>query len=120
MKRPIPGSNAFIEEQLHDEARVRDRKWVTDRLEKAEEKLERIEYDWQSSGGYGSRSAITKLENEIQLCRLALSGLEQGCHRCEIRLRNINSFTKTLKAEKEAGCETVAIDRAVDLINALI
>ena len=118
MKKFIPGQDSIIEEQLRDEDHKRDLKWVRERLEKAEKKLEQLEYEWQSSG-YGSRSAITKLENEVRLCRLALHGLETGCHRCELRWRNIHSTTDTLENEKKAGFDRIDIDRAIDLIKAM-
>ena len=77
MKKFIPNQDAIIEEQLRDEDHKRDLKWVRERLEKAEKKLSELEYEWQSSG-YGSRSAITKLENEVRLCRLALRGSKRA------------------------------------------
>lgn len=118
MKTFIPNQDAIITQQLRDEDHKRDLKWVRERLEKAEKKLEQLEYEWQSSG-YGSRSAITKLENEVKLCRLALRGLEQGCYRCDLRWRNIGTTVSTLKAEKKGGFEKIDIDRAIDLIKAL-
>lgn len=119
MKTFIPNQDAIIEKQLRDEDRERDKKWVRDLLNKAEKKLEQAEYDWQLSGGYGSRSAITKYDNEVRLCRLALRGLEQGCHRCDLRLRNISTYTDKLEAEKKAGFDRIDIDRAIDLIKSL-
>lgn len=118
MKKFIPGQDSIIEEQLRDEDHKRDLKWVRERLEKAEKKLSELEYEWQSSG-YGSRSAITKLENEVRLCRLALRGLETGCHRCEMRWRNIHSTADTLEKEKKAGFDKIDIDRAIGIIKAM-
>ena len=118
MKKFIPNQEAIIEEQLRGEDHNRDLKWVTGRLEKAEKKLSELDYEWQSSG-YGSRSAITKLENEVRLCRLALRGLEQGCYRCDLRWRNIRTTVSTLEAEKKAGFDKIDIDRAIDLIKAM-
>lgn len=118
MKKFIPGQDSIIVEQLRDEDHKRDLKWVRERLEKAEKKLSELEYEWQSSG-YGSRSAITKLENEVRLCRLALRGLEQGCYRCDLRWRNIRTTAATLEAEKKAGFDKIDIDRAIDLIKAM-
>lgn len=118
MKKFIPNQDAIIEEQLRDEDHKRDLKWVRERLEKAEKKLSELEYEWQSSG-YGSRSAITKLENEVRLCRLALRGLETGCNRCEMRWRNIHSTADTLEKEKKAGFDKIDIDRAIELIKAM-
>lgn len=119
MKKFIPNEDAVIEQQLRDRDHDRDLKWVRDLLEKAEKKLEQAEYDWQSSGGYGSRSAITKFDKEARLCRLALRGLEQGCHRCDLRWRNIRTAVNTLEAEKKGGFDKIDIDRAIDLIKAL-
>lgn len=119
MKRFIPGQEAIIEEQLRNDDHDRDLKWVSERLEKAEKKLAQLEYEWQASGGYGSRSAITKLDNEVRLCRLALRGLEQGCYRCELRWRNISTTAYTLEKEKEAGLEKIDIDRAIGIIRGL-
>lgn len=118
MKKFIPNEEAVIEAELRADDRERDLKWVRERLEKAEKKLSELEYEWQSSG-YGSRSAITKLENEVRLCRLALRGLEQGCYRCDLRWRNIRTTAATLEAEKKAGFESVDIDRTIDLIKSL-
>lgn len=119
MKTFIPNQDAVIEQQLRDHDHDRDLKWVRERLEKAEEKLAKLEDDWQLSGGYGSRSAITKLDSEVRLCRLALRGLEQGCRRCDLRLRNISAHTDKLEAEKKAGFDRIDIDRAIDLIKSL-
>ena len=119
MKKFIPNQDAIIEQQLRDEDRERDKKWVRELLDKAEKKLEQAEYDWQSSGGYGSRSAMTKLENEVRLRRLALRGLEQGCYRCDLRWRNIRTTAANLEAEKKAGFDKIDIDRAIDLIKAM-
>jgi hypothetical protein len=119
MKTFIPNEDALIEQQLRDHDRDRDLKWVRERLEKAEEKLAKLEDEWQLSGGYGSRSAITKLDSEVRLCRLALRGLEQGCHRCDLRLRNISAHTDKLEAEKKEGFDKIDIDRAIDLIKSL-
>lgn len=118
MKTFIPNQDAIIEEQLRDEDHKRDLKWVRERLEKAEKKLSELEYEWQSSG-YGSRSQMTRLENEVRLCRLALRGLEQGCYRCDLRWRNIRTTAATLEAEKKAGFDKIDIDRAIDLIKAM-
>lgn len=118
MKTFIPNQEAIIEEQLRNEDHNRDLKWVRERLEKAEKKLSELEYEWQNSG-YGSRSAITKLENEARLCRLALRGLETGCRRCELRWRNIHSTADTLEKEKKAGFDKIDIDRAINLIKAM-
>lgn len=115
----IPNQDAIIEKELRDSDRERDLKWVRERLAKAEEKLGRLENEWQISGGYGSRSAITKTDNEVRLCRLALRGLEQGCHRCDLRWRNISTTADTLKTEKEAGFNKIDIDRALDMIKGL-
>ena len=101
MKTVIPNQDAIIEEQLRDEDRERDKKWVRDLLNKAEKKLEQAEYDWQSSGGYGTRSSITKYDKEARLCRLALRGLEQGCHRCDLRWRNIRNHREHSRSRKE-------------------
>ena len=118
MKTFIPNQEAIIEEQLRNDDHNRDLKWVTSRLEKAEKKLSELEYEWQSSG-YGSRSAITKLENEVRLCRLALRGLEQGCRNCDLRWRNIHSTADTLEKEKKAGFDKIDIDRAIGLIKSM-
>ena len=119
MKTFIPNQDAIIEEQLHDEDHKRDLKWVRELLDKAEKKLDQAEYDWQSSGGYGTRSSITKYDKEARLCRLALRGLEQGCYRCDLRWRNIRTTVSTLEAEKKAGFDKIDIDRAIDLIKAM-
>lgn len=119
MKTFIPNQDAIITQQLRDEDQERDKKWVRDLLDKAEKKLEQAEYDWQNSGGYGSRSAITKLDSEVRLCRLALRGLEQGCYRCDLRWRNIRTTVNTLEAEKKGGFDKIDIDRAIDLIKSL-
>ncbi len=119
MKTFIPNQDAIIDQQLRDSDRERDLKWVTERLEKAEQKLQKLENEWQLLGGYGSRAAITKLDNEVRLCRLALRGLEQGCHRCDLRWRNISATADKLSAEKEAGFEKIDIDRAIDMIKAM-
>ena len=115
----IPDQDAIIEQQLRDEAQERDEKWVRDLLDKAEKKLEQAEYDWQNSGGYGTRSSITKHDKEARLCRLALRGLEQGCYRCDLRWRNIRNTVSTLEAEKKGGFDKIDIDRAIDLIKSL-
>lgn len=115
----IPDQDAIITQQLRDEDRERDKKWVRELLDKAEKKLEQAEYDWQSSGGYGSRSAITKYDKEARLCRLALRGLEQGCYRCDLRWRNIRNTVSTLEEEKKGGFDKIDIDRAIDLIKSL-
>ena len=119
MKKFIPGQDSIIEEQLRDEDHKRDLKWVRERLAQAEKKLDRAEQEWQRSGGYGSRSQMTRLDNEVRLCRLALRGLETGCHRCDMRWRNISSLADTLEAEKRAGFDKMDIDRAIDLIKAM-
>ena len=119
MKKFIPNEDAVIEQQLRDHDHDRDLKWVRERLEKAEEKLAKLEDDWQLSGGYGSRSAITKYDKEARLCRLALRGLEQGCHRCDLRWKNISTTVSTLEEEKKGGFDKIDIDRAIDLIKAL-
>jgi hypothetical protein len=119
MKTFVPNQDAIIEQQLRDADRDRDLKWVTERLEKAEAKLSQLEDDWQNSGGYGSRSSITKCDNEVRLCRLALRGLKQSCHRCDLRWRNISTTVDTLEAEKEAGFDKIDIDRALSMIKSL-
>lgn len=119
MKTFIPNQDAIITQQLRDHDHDRDLKWVRQRLEKAEEKLVKLEDEWQLSGGYGSRSAITKYDKEARLCRLALRGLEQGCYRCELRWRNISTTVSILEAEKKAGFDRIDIDRAIDLIKSL-
>jgi methionyl-tRNA formyltransferase len=48
-----------------------------------------------------------------------LRGLEQGCHRCDLRLRNISAHTDKLEAEKKAGFDRIDIDRAIALIKSL-
>ena len=119
MKTFIPNQDAIIEEQLRDEDQERDKKWVRELLDKAEKKLEQAEDNWQNSGGYGSRSAITKYDKEARLCRLALRGLEQGCYRCDLRWRNIRTTVSTLEEEKKGGFDKIDIDRAIDLIKSL-
>ena len=81
MKKFIPNEEAVIEAKLRADDRERDLKWVRERLAQAENKLDRAEQEWQRSGGYGSRSQMTRLDNVVRLCRLALRGLETGCHR---------------------------------------
>ena len=119
MKKFIPNEEAVIEAELRADDRERDLKWVRERLAQAEKKLDRAEQEWQSSGGYGSRSQMTRLDNEVRLCRLALRGLETGCHRCDLRWRNIRTTTATLETEKKAGFDKIDIDRAIDLIKSL-
>jgi hypothetical protein len=119
MKKFIPNEEAVIEAELRADDRERDLKWVRERLAQAEKKLDRAEQEWQNSGGYGSRSQMTRLENEVRLCRLALRGLETGCHRCDMRWKNISSLVDTLEAEKRAGFDKMDIDRAIDLIKAM-
>jgi hypothetical protein len=119
MKKFIPNEEAVIEAELRADDRERDLKWVRERLAQAEKKLDRAEQEWQSSGGYGSRSQMTRLENEVRLCRLALRGLEQGCYRCDLRWRNIRTTAATLEDEKRAGFDKIDIDRAIDLIKAM-
>ena len=115
----IPNKEAVLDKELRDHDHDRDLAWVRERLDRAKTKMQRLEYEWQNSGGYGSRSAITKCDNEIKLLRLALRGLETGCHRCDMRWRNISHMTDTLKSEKKAGIKTVDIDRAIDMIKSL-
>ena len=119
MKKIIPNEEAVIEAELRADDRERDLKWVRERLAQAEKKLDRAEQEWQSSGGYGSRSQMTRLENEVRLCSLALRGLETGCHRCDMRWRNIRTTAATLETEKKAGFDKIDIDRAIDLIKAM-
>ena len=119
MKKFIPNEEAVIEAELRADDRERDLKWVRERLAQAEKKLDHAEQEWQRSGGYGSRSQMTRLENEVRLCRLALRGLETGCHRCDMRWKNISSLADTLEAEKKAGFESVDIDRVEGMIKSL-
>ena len=115
----IPNQEAIIEQELRDSDHARDLRWVRDLLEKTEKKLEKAEYDYQNSGGYGSRATITRYDKEVRLCRLALRGLEQSCYRCDLRWRNIWSFVSLLEAEKKEGFDKIDIDRAIDLIKSL-
>ena len=119
MKVTILGAGTAIEEQLQEERIKKDTEFVLNRLEKERKALDNAEREWQESGGYGTRSPITRHYNQVKLCELALKGLEQTCSYCQRRRNNIKLLCEKLKAESKIGFETISIERAIDIIESL-
>ena len=109
-----------IEDKLAQDKYERDLAFVNGKMEKAQKALDKAENSYQLSGGYGSRSNIVHYQDQVQLCRLALKGLECQCSVCSLRRRNAVKMISDLESEKKAlGISTISIDQAIDLINTL-
>ena len=119
MKVTVIGADQIAEEQLREDKIKRDTEFVLDKLNKERNALDKAEREWQESGGYGTRSPITRHYNQVKLCELALKGLEQTCSYCQRRRNNIKLLCEKLKAESKIGFETISIERAIDIIESI-